>query len=66
MFLATGGARKALISWVILGMEFKHISFKSSEKKHPSGSLCVRENVNMPGSCSPWEGQREGSLGLFC
>lgn len=66
MFLGMRGARKALISWVTLGMEFKHISLKSSEKKHPLGSFSVREDMNMRRSCSPWEGQREGWLGLFC
>ena len=58
-----GGARKALTSWVMLGMKFKGISFKSSEKRHPLGSFFVMKDV-CPGPL-PLEREKGRLVGAF-
>lgn len=55
------GTRKALASWIILGTEFQCISFKSSEKKQPLGSFCVRKDVGMLRFSPPEKGRGQAS-----
>lgn len=62
--LEMGGARKALTSWIILGTEFKCISFKSSEKKQPLGSFSVRKDVSTLRFSPPGKGRGQARWGL--
>lgn len=59
------GARKALISRVMLGREFKHISFKSSKKIHPLGSFCVRKRCKYAQVLFPTGKRRGKAIGAF-
>lgn len=51
------------LAGLILGMKFKRISFKSSEKTHLLGFL-VRKDVSMPRSSPPANGRGTASWGF--